>query len=203
MATRSVSRAAKAQSSEPTAALLAQVTAFHESPQGLAFAEADDALENGIAMVSVALRSLEADNGNEHEGAVLRAALERLAHAARQLDTGSSMAARAFQPAQETAAADAVRFPERVDVRLIACSPEDKAAILERLRNTPGWSAGDLDLEALVDDVAVEAVSQAIAMVPIGAAKALVRDLNAIGIDACIELTASSLRESGLEEARS
>ena len=83
--------------------LLKRVSDFHESPQGLALAEADDALGSGIAMVSVALRSLEVDTGNEHEETVLRAAIERLQHAAEQLEIGEGTAARAFQPAAEEA----------------------------------------------------------------------------------------------------
>jgi hypothetical protein len=84
-------------------------------------------------------------------------------------------------------------LPARVDVLLIACSAADKAAVVELIRKA-ATDMPDECIEGIVDAV-VRSPPVGAANLPIEDAKALIRGLDAIGVDACIELTASWLPE--------
>jgi hypothetical protein len=101
MASKNSTRAAKAQSRNRSR--LESIMAFQKSPHGIALIEAESALENGIALASILLQTLEASPGSEHEATVLRLALEHLESAAEHLDNGGSGAARASREGAEEA----------------------------------------------------------------------------------------------------
>jgi hypothetical protein len=106
-AQKELALAAKAQSPVQPAAdeRLTRIMAFQKSPAGAALAEAESALENGIALASILLQTLEASPGSEHEAMVLRIAIEHLESAALHLDNGGSGAARSSQEGRRSAAA--------------------------------------------------------------------------------------------------
>jgi hypothetical protein len=95
-------------------------------------------------------------------------------------------------PSSAASGAPVALLPERADVLLTACSEADKPAVLDHLRKVSDLRAQVL--ERMVDEV-IKHPPTAIANLPVGAAQALVRALDAIGVDACIELTALSLRD--------